>query len=68
MAKVDLQSKFDIGDTVWLNISDGEELVVVNIIYNFLAKWFEYQTMTNTGDKNWYNEREIVDEKPTIRL
>lgn len=55
--------EFNIGDTAFLNINNGDEVLITNVMYEVLTNLIKYQIMDENGTKGWYYAFELTDTK-----
>jgi len=53
------KSKFNITDTVWHVLPDGDRGVIIDIRYYFLHDYYEYFVTFGVGRTGWFLESEL---------
>lgn len=63
MAGYTFTPKYEIGEHVYLNVNEGEEHLISNIMFNVLDNKTQYQLMDSNGYKALFSELDITDSK-----
>ena len=59
----DFTPKYEIGQHIFLNVSDGDEHLITDIVFTVSTKQIGYELMDCNGRKGWYSQLELTADK-----